>query len=332
MTINNNIDKLLARYFGGNTSEPDLQLLENWLSESSDNQYYFDQMTKLYEKTQLQTSEIPTPNTSEAKKAFSAYILKNETSKPVIELKPKSFFTSWILRAASIIVFVLVSATAYFVFNSNKEIVYATATDTKQVQLPDETVIKLSENSKISYNSNFSEKDKTVKLSGEATFKVGHKGSGKLKVIADETFIEDIGTVFTVKSLIQTDEVNVLVRQGQVHFYTLKDSGLVLNASETGVYNKKTKTFKILAQQSTSGIAGSKYFDFENISLSDAVVIIGNAYNVDINLSDKTIGKKRITVNFDGEDVNVMLQIITETLNLEVDKNSNTYQLNNRNQ
>ncbi len=331
MAINENIDKLMARYFGGNASETDLQLLENWLSESPENQEYFDQMTSLFEKMQLQTSEIPTPNTSEAKKTFIAYISKNETSKLVVELKAKTFYNSWLFRAASIIVFVLISTTAYFVFNSNKETVYATAMNIKEVQLPDESEIKLAENSQISFNSDFSKKDKTLKLSGEATFKVGHKGTGKLKVITGETFIEDIGTIFTVKSLTQNDEVSVRVHQGQVHFYTMADKGIVLNTSETGIFNKKTKSFKILAHQSTSGIRGSRYFDFQNITLSDAVEIIGNAYNVDIKLGGKTIGKKRITVNFDGENVNVMLQIISETLSLDIKKNQNSYQLSNRN-
>lgn len=323
------IDNLLARYFGGNASENDMQRLENWLSESQENRDYFDQMTALYEKLSAFSGDIPKPKTAEAKKAFMEYMSKNDSTKPLVEFRRKPVYHNLFFRVASIFLLVIVSAAAYYLFNAEKEIVFATATNKEQLQLPDETEIQLAENSKIVYSSNFSKKEKVIRLYGEASFNVGHKGNGRLKVIAGETFVEDIGTVFEVKTL--ADIVSVSVKQGAVHFYTLANEGLTLHSSETGIYDKKANLFKILAKQSESGIAGAIHIDFQNMALSDAIAIIQNAYNINIRLAESSLADRHITVNFDGEDVDMVLQIMIETLNLDLEQTKNGYTLKKRN-
>jgi len=324
------IDNLLARYFGGNTTKTDMQDLENWISESSENQLYFDEMTHLYAK--LGGKELPTvePNTENAKKTFIAYISKenDNQSKPVYRLKSVS--KNWMFRAASIAIFVVLSLSFWKLFLSEHEMVLATQQTFKQEFLPDRTEVKLSQNSKITYSSNFAKSNKIIKLEGEANFTVGRVGKGKLQVIAAETFIEDIGTVFAVTAYPDSNYINVKVREGQVHFYTKSDKGLIIKANEAGVYNKRTKTFKALVQKLDSLAAGTMRVDFQAIALSDAVDIISNAYSVDIQLAKKSIGNKRITVNFDGEDVNVVLQIMAETLNLNLKRVANGYLLSEK--
>ncbi len=323
------IDNLLARYFGGNASEKDMQWLENWLSESKENRDYFAEMTALYEKLQPLSGNVPKPNTAKAKKVFMEHISKSETTKPVIEFKRKPFYQSSFFRVASIFLLVVISAVAYYLLNAEKEIVFATATSKGQLQLPDETKIQLAENSRIVYSSNFSKKEKLIRLNGQAIFNVGHKGNGKLKVMVDETFVEDIGTIFEVKTL--PDKVSVSVKQGTVRFYTLANEGLTLHSTETGVYDKKTKLFRILAKQSENGIAGSVHIDFQNMELSDAIAIIENAYNINIRLAESSLADRRITVNFDGEDADLVLQIMTETLNLNLEQTKTGYALSKRN-
>ena len=72
------------------------------------------------------------------------------------------------------------------------------------------------------------------------------------------------------------------------------------------------------------------HIEFQGILLNDAIEIISNAYNVNIKLTDASIGLRKITVNFDGEDVNVVLQIIAETLNLKLKKEANDFELSNQ--
>ncbi|MEI7503206.1 MAG: FecR family protein, partial [Paludibacter sp.] len=197
--------------------------------------------------------------------------------------------------------------------------------------LPDQTQVKLSKNSKITYSSNFGEKIKLIKLEGEANFTVGHSGSGTLLIQANETFIEDIGTVFAVTAYPDSNFISVKVSKGSVRFYTKNDKGITLDSNETGTYNKQTKTFQVLAQKLDKKTAvGSMHIEFQGILLKDAIDIISNAYNVKIILEDASIGQRKITVKFDGEDVNVVLQIIAETLSLNFKKVANEFVLSNQ--
>ena len=86
----------------------------------------------------------------------------------------------------------------------------------------------------------------------------------------------------------------------------------------------------MLAQKLDSLETGSMHVDFQAIVLRDALDIISNAYKVNIKTADKSIGNRKITVNFDGEDVNIVLQIIAETLDLQLEKGNNGYLLINK--
>jgi ferric-dicitrate binding protein FerR (iron transport regulator) len=330
--MNKNIDNLLARYFGGNTSDRDMKELEEWISASTENQTYFDQMTNLYEKSGGSDTAMPEPDIALAKEKFIHYITaqKETDSTQVYTIRRHPFYKNRIIQAASIALLMILSVATWKVLLSAHEIVLASQMASKQEVLSDQTQVILSKNSKITYGSEYAKNGKTIKLEGEANFTVGNAGNGKMQVIANETFIEDIGTVFAVTAYPDSNYISVKVREGQVHFYTRNNIGLKIGAGETGIYNKQSKTFKVLAQRIDSLQAGSMHVDFQAMGLKDAIDIISNAYKVKINLADKSIGNRKITVNFDGEDVNIVLQIIAQTLDLQLIKGDNGYLLCNK--
>ena len=315
--MNNNIDNLLARYFGGIASDNDNKQLDKWLFESTDNQLYFDEMTKLYEKLGLPSTIVPKPNTAAAKKAFTNYIDKSVQSKPVLKINQKPASRLWMFRAASVAIIVIVSV-GIWIFNAEHEIILASKTTTKSDVLADQTQIELSKNSRIIYSSRFGKNNKNVRLEGEAFFKVGHKGDGSLHVSADETIIEDIGTVFSVSSYPDSDFVRVNVREGQVHFYTNNNVGLQLKTNDTGIYNKTTKTFKVYSIKRDSITPAIRHIQLNGVTLKDVAKIIGKEYDIKIKIADKNLENREITVNFDGEDVDIILQVIAKTLDVEV--------------
>ena len=330
--MNKDIDNLLARYFSGIASEQDMQGLEEWMANSPENQFYFDELTSLYTKLGVAGNAIPGPDTKSAKEKFMAYISTPKVTHPtrVSDTRHKRFYWNRMLQVASVAIICMLSFSVWKTYFSDHEVVLATQTTSKLEVLSDQTVVNLSKNSKISYSSSFAKNNKFVRLVGEANFKTGHSGNGRLQVQANETFIEDIGTVFTVSAYPDSNYISVRVSKGQVHFYTKTNDGLKINASETGIYNKQSKTFKVLARKLDSLGTGSMHVDFQAIVLKDALDIISNAYKVNIKTSDKSISNRKITVNFDGEDVNKVLQIIAETLDLKLEKGDKGYQLSNK--
>jgi ferric-dicitrate binding protein FerR (iron transport regulator) len=319
-----NIDNLLARYFGGNTSEQDMQALEQWISASDENQAYFDQMTKLYSKLGGSESTELTIHTSEAKKNFMAYIANEQ--KPVFEIKSKPlFYKSWLFQAASIAIIIALSISGWLFLNAERDVVMATRMTLKQGTLSDQTEIKLSKNSRITYSSNYGKKSRKIKLEGEARFSVGHKGNGTLQVCAEETFIEDIGTSFAVSAYPDSAQISVKVSEGKVHFFTQQSAGIMLVANETGIFNKKTKEFHIEKPKTDTLATRVKHVRFNAMILREAMQTISKEYAVTIRFDNEKIANRRITVNFDGENLDMILQVIAETLDLRIIKNANGY-------
>lgn len=331
--MKNNIDNVLARYFGGNASEADMKELDNWISLSAENQQIFDQSTNLYEKLYSSKVEVPIVNVLNAKRKFFAHISENNNhqSSQDVPRKHITFYKKWMFHVASVALVFIISFAGWNLFFSDHEMVLSTQMDDKNGVLPDNTKVKLSKNSKITYSTNFGEKTKIIKLEGEANFAISHDGSGTLQIQANETFIEDIGTVFSVTAYPDSNYISVKVSDGSVRFYTKSNKGITLGASETGTYNKQTKTFQILAKKiDKKKTVGAMHIQFQEMLLSDAIDVIKNAYNVNIILADKTIGERKITVDFDGEDVNLVLQIIAETLNLDIKIRENEFELSNQ--
>jgi len=320
-----NIDNLLARYFGGNASKQDMQALDQWISASPENQVHFDQMTSLYAKLGGSESTELTINTAEAKKTFMVYIANEQ--RPVFNIKRKGFYKSWLFQAASIAVILALSISGWLFYNSDRNVTMASQITLKQRVLSDQTEIKLSKNSKITYSSNYGKKSRKIRLEGEASFNVGHKGSGILQVCADQTIIEDIGTVFSVSAYPDSQRISVNVREGKVHFFTQNNAGVILATNETGIFNKKTKEFRIVKPKTDSIAVQIKHVQFNAMVLREAMETISKDYGVSIRFDNEKIADRKITVNFDGENVSMILQIIAETLDLKVTKDTKGFLL-----
>ncbi|HET9569823.1 MAG TPA: FecR family protein [Bacteroidales bacterium] len=335
-----NMDELLARYFGGNASLQDMELLEQWLSAHPDNQKQFDELTVLYQKTGCPEAEIPSPNTVEAKASFIAYMNRAELKIP--------FYKTWMFQAASILILMALSVSIWYFKYSVKDVMLATTSNRLEKVLPDGTRLFLSENSQATYRSDFGKKDRIVHLKGKATIHAGHQGHGRLQIKTDRLIIEDIGTIFTISAYPDSPNVVVSVKEGQVNLFTEKRRRILLRTNEVCRYNKKEETFRssILEKVQPSNVSNLPpvlplvpmvqtknvvvkhyYYEFESKYLYDVVETISKEYSVNIEVESPEIGMQEITVHFDHERLEVILEVIAETMNLKVKKIADGYRL-----
>lgn len=335
------MDILLARYFGGEASQKEMETLENWLSEADENQQYFDDLTQLYRQIGSPEDRVPSPNTSLAKAKFMAYMNGAERVSP-------PFYKHWMFQAASILILLTVSFSIWY-FNYSIHDVNLTSTN-KQVEqvFTDGTRVILSKNSRITYRSNFGKKDRILRLSGEATIVAGHQGAGRLQIVTDLLTIEDIGTTFTVSAYPENPIITVSVKEGLVNLITQDKKSFHLKANETCQFNRRNATFRsgslknvldkpltlqepILPAEATqeAKTASSTTYDyqFESKPLFDVVETISEDYGVDIDFEDASIGMQEITVQFNHEKIDLILEVIAETMNLKVHKIAGGYRL-----
>ncbi len=142
-------------------------------------------------------------------------------------------------------------------------------------------------------------------------------------VDAGDVFIRDIGTKFSIRSSVDTDSVFVRVDEGVVLLFDSLGSTLEIKATEKAVYIRSIK--KIIAEQTITNSSVSSSLHFMNASLTDVILKLTGLYHTDILLENEQLGNCKITTQFNKENLEIVLGVITETLGLSYEKTSSGY-------
>ncbi|MDL2311724.1 DUF4974 domain-containing protein [Bacteroidales bacterium OttesenSCG-928-B11] len=342
------IDLLLSKYFSGDASPEELQQLTQWLSQSAENEKYFEEMTTLFQLTNL-PDKVPVPDTQESLRVFKTYTEQNPKNK---QYNPR-LTQRWIYSGVAAIVLVLIGIFTFFKIDESQTIQFAAENQIEYVVIEDIGEVSLETGAKIVYHK---KKKNEIELTGKAKFVVkASEREEKLTVFAGETKIKDIGTVFTV-SANKGEVVSVEVEEGLVQFYTDNNPGLMVAAGEIGEYNPATKEFVLiekeiqpinidqdneideieniipndleesdLKQEMTEEVDVQE-ITFKSVPLREVVEQLQQQFKVAILFADPAIGEMTITTGFMPNDsIDNILWIITRTLSLQFIKNEETY-------
>jgi ferric-dicitrate binding protein FerR (iron transport regulator) len=258
--------------------------------------------------------EIPEFNSEEAWMKMKSRISKNHTKR--FQLNP---FIRTI--AATLIIVGIGSLLLVKIKQSQNKIAISTQNETKKEKLPDGSQISLNEASSIEYD--FSKKEnRTIKLKGEAFFEVVHDENKPFIVEVDDLTITDIGTSFLVSENEKLNEVTVSVEEGIVLLEQNKTK-MELIAGEKAIYNAETgKIDKLKINHKIRPLYASKILKFNRTPLIDAIEDINSMYGTNIIISTKQIQSCEITASFTDENPDIVLQVICETLHLDMKKNN----------
>jgi ferric-dicitrate binding protein FerR (iron transport regulator) len=159
-------------------------------------------------------------------------------------------------------------------------------------------------------------------LKGEGFFDVKHEEEKPFVIETEETLVRDIGTSFNIRSYADKDTIEVVVQSGVVQFYTLKDPGMMINAGETGIYSKRSKLFSKLPKADTNVLAyKTRVFSFHATDLQSVIEQINEVYDSKIRLANNDIARCQLTVTFRNDELDNMIEVITETLGLTSERN-----------
>lgn len=317
---NDHIDELIGKYLAGEAISDEVAFIESWMKESESNQKYFDQFKTIFQKA-ADVTDFQVYDTDAAWVKLKSS-MRGSNGKTV-ELKPAASSTSFGLFwriAASLI---LIAGVGMYLYKSNTsqpaipEIVVAGASTVADT-LPDGSGVVLNKQSQLAYSVDKKKKVHTVKLKGEAYFKIQHDTTRTFIVDVDGgVLIKDIGTSFNVKAYPESNTIEVVVESGEVMFYSDTDSGLYLRANGKGVYNKTTKTFTVDQPEQNVLSYKTRLFTFSDSDLQSVVQTLNGVYDKEIVVSDK-IRNCHITVSFNNENQDEIVAIIAETLGLTV--------------
>ena len=226
---------LIYKKLDNDISETELKQLNDWLSESPDNQALADDLAKAYDASEDYLE--PEVDILDVDAAFAEQLtlISKETPKNVISInknKPKrGRIFSLALIAASVLALVVLGV-QYLEYRGQAEAIVSTENEAKTITFVDGSTAELAPNSTIKYSNYFNENGRFVELiEGEATYSVVEE-KGRFRVKPAREIVTVLGTIFKVEfgesqSVIRVDEGKVSVQQnatekGQIDVKSIK--------------------------------------------------------------------------------------------------------------
>lgn len=328
---NIHVDDLIARIIAGEASDKEKLLLEQWMDASDENKKYFGDIRYLHDKV-MASHKIVHVNTESAWNNVQRQMQHGTIPLPSTGTRISVYF--WMRVAA---IFMLIFGLSFWLYNSYfvknlHPIVVASQNNTLTFKLPDSSQIFLNRHSKIIYTNGYGKKQREVKLSGEAYFKVAHSKDKLFIVEAEGTLIKDLGTSFNIKAYSGDSIVEVFVESGEVAFFTKQNPGIVLSKGEKGTFEKATQIFRKFKTAELNILAyKNKVLIFQDASLSEVLEKLNSIYQTKVTVTNQALMGCKITVTFENENIDAIVGIISETLRLHLIKTNGGYILDGDN-
>jgi len=246
------INLLIVSYFTGSITEDDLARLKQWLSASDENRRHFNKLRDSWILSGVNQS-VSSIQIEESWNKFKINLsgipfIRQKDEEPRI-LRYLKLAASWLL------IFGLGSALTWWLLVRPKEKIPAIASRSIEVYTPlgarsmirlaDSTQIWLNAGTKITYGEDYGQKTRSMRLIGEAYFKVAKDSLHPFIVKTEGIEIRALGTRFNVKAYPEEKTISATLEEGKIDIRTLnmteKDDRLLLNPKEKLIYHKETR-------------------------------------------------------------------------------------------
>jgi transmembrane sensor len=273
------IEELIAKVLTEEATVTEQVELKNWLTESPDNQQYFESL-----QTVWTTSADAAPTLDvDTDKAWVAVRKRIHTRKP---LAINRLSASFVWKAAAAIA-LLVTATLWFMKEEKVPPLSIVADLTERADtLSDKSIIKLNKKSSITYQ--FSKKERRVKMEGEAYFAVAPDKTKPFFIEVKNLEIQVVGTAFKVDNFSQTGKIIVVVEEGVVRLKGINEEE-TLTKGHKAVYNTVTQKFEKEKEKESSLVQDDTrlgVFDFNGVPIKNVLAKICEYYKVDIDFKE----------------------------------------------
>jgi ferric-dicitrate binding protein FerR (iron transport regulator) len=250
------------------------------------------------------TTEVSTSSTTEASTGSATQVSTGST-------------TTWLKWAAAILILISLGTFALyrslFTFDSMMS-VYNSEEITLVHTLIDGSVVYLSPGTRIDYTG---DNARNLILSGEAFFDVVHNKTSPFTINTQNAIIEVLGTSFNVNNkenlevFVETGEVRVRLTDRQVTSINLvKGEMLVLDEDIPNKFQVHPD-FVMDWRKNT--------MQFKDELLANIVSVINQNYNSKLVLGEPELNQRRLTVTFHNNSIPLITELISASLNLEIE-------------
>lgn len=307
--------ELIISKFKQEISEEDNEKLMRW-ADNPECQAILEDLNVLWQKIQNKSRDYA-PDKDYYWKELSARMNKAEQPVKVVPAK-KSIPLQHLYRyaaAACIVLAVSIGISYYWGANVGKsfeaEQVYTCMNGKSKIALPDGTKVWLHANTTLTYGNDYQERNRLVRISGEAYFEVTKDEKKSFIVQTDGMQVVVHGTKFNVEAPANATESRVSLIEGSVSLETSSEN-LFLKPGEIAVYDKKNGKMGIETGDVAFEMlwANDKFF-LVNKSLGEVCRYLSQWYNVKINIEDGLKDKYMYTFTLRNEPLEEIIRLMS---------------------
>ncbi|MFA5433903.1 MAG: FecR domain-containing protein [Candidatus Paceibacterota bacterium] len=187
--------------------------------------------------------------------------------------------------------------------------------ETRQVILPDQTEVWLNAGSSLKYPSEFNQKVRPVRLTGEAFFSVTKNHSKPFVVETKSLAVRVSGTKFNLKAYPDEHQTVATLQEGKIEIKTAKHQKQQMVPNEQLVYNSETSTLKmekINPEDIPDWKSGS--LRFSEATLGEILQTLERRFNISFNTDISIdLATERYTIKFERKETpEQILQVLSE--------------------
>jgi len=311
-TYQNLTEAQLWRYFAGQATSEEIDLLASWVKTDDQHVTEFQRVKELYYITKYGSQR----DQFDSKKAFAE--MNSQTQKATTTV----WFRPWMAIAAMITILL---GTGLFIIKGNKQplpsgIDYSYTAQNASFSLPDKSHIQLNKRSQLHYQTNITEK-RAVVLTGEAYFDIQHNANRPFEISAGNLKVRVLGTAFNVNAK-NVDSIVVSVTRGRVKLFSNQDStiAVILTAGQSTCFVRNTFCdIKVFPQNVLAWKEHSIRFDAT--AMTEVVKTLENYFDTTIVLNSKN-RNQQLTVQLKEPKLDSVLQLLQVMYNLKTTKNN----------
>ncbi len=243
----------------------------------------------------------------------------------------------WLKAAAVLLLMATGGVIAYTVY-LRKETISTQYAETRQVELPDHSMITLNANSTLAYNKKWiGTEPREVWLTGEAYFEVNHLHTGNAPVKPGERFIvhangvdvEVLGTSFNVHN--RHGAARIVLTSGSIElkFADKQLANILMRPGEMINYSKDLQNIEKRTVNPLLAKAWKEHrLEFDNASLKEVLELLKDNYGLEATVENPELWGKKFSGTISSDNLDIVIKALSELLDINIEKKDKRVFLN----
>lgn len=284
--------------------------LKQWRKAHPDNEQHFQEVKFLWQQTPLAKQQRP-PLQINSKIALKKVQQQLPTTAKAVPIRRRFF--QWSVAAT---ILFLISFFAWITFSKPIDMmqVATVANETKQVTLPDQSIVFLNENSSIKYPRHFNPKIRRVEMDGDIVFDITHRPQQPFKVSSPNLAVKVLGTKFNVIDKKTTNSTSwVYVLDGKVQVQQQQDTinKVLLEKEMAAVFNPQKNQLLLSKSFAVNQLFWHhQTLQFEQTTLQQVIQTLNKVYQTEIILLNTTLLNCPFTGIFQAKTLSEILETL----------------------